>query len=348
VHTPDDKIGWIPFAVYRGIRVIRREIIEIIFSTSPPESGHLVALWISKLTGKPMVVDFRDPWTTHYTKQNLPVLADSLPHISPTRLRIEKWLEEKVLTRARYIIHTGEGRAGLVHEAFPEIPMEKHVVITNGYDEADFKGLPEDSCRSEDHPRFLNLVNIGQIYIDAPFGQFLGGLKKALNDYSRITGDKNPPDIRMTFVVDSLGEWANALSEPIFRDRMKLVGFKPHREAIKMMMEADVLLLFLPQGDKRMRDKIIAGRTFEFMRSGRPILMVGWEGESSRILERSGLGTFVYCEDTDGISRAIVELYLKRMRGELTPKPDWGYIKCFDRLHLTEELGRLFDSVVGK
>ncbi|KPL02135.1 MAG: hypothetical protein AMJ73_09210, partial [candidate division Zixibacteria bacterium SM1_73] len=60
---PDSKIGWVPFALLSGLNLIRKERIDLIFTTSPPPSLHLVGYLLKLLTGKPWVVDFRDPWT---------------------------------------------------------------------------------------------------------------------------------------------------------------------------------------------------------------------------------------------------------------------------------------------
>jgi len=341
VHTPDDKIGWIPFATLQGIRAIRREKIDVIFSTSPPESGHIIARRLSKLTGRPFIADFRDPFTTHYTKQNLPILADSLPYISPGRLRRERKIEKKILGDAGFAVHTGQGRAKLVMEAFPEISSDKHRVITNGYDEADFDSVNSGSCKEKASER-VTFVNIGQIYIDAPFGQLLRGAEQAL------TRETPAPDIGFQFIGDQLADWEDVISQPVFSGRIERLGFRPHKETIRLMTESDVLLLMLPEGDARMRDKIIAGKTFELMRSGRPILMIGWEGESSRMIEESGLGRFVSCENINAISETLTEYYRKKKNGTLAPLPNWEYIQRFERKALTGELARLFDSLIEK
>src|SRR3989304_930746 len=65
---PDEHFSWIPSAVIKGWRLIQKEHIDAIFSSSPPPSGHVVALILKILTRKPWVADFRDPWpySRHY------------------------------------------------------------------------------------------------------------------------------------------------------------------------------------------------------------------------------------------------------------------------------------------
>ena len=59
---PDNKIGWIPFALSKGLKICKNEKIDLIFSTSPPPSLHLIGYFLKKLTGKVWLADFRDEW----------------------------------------------------------------------------------------------------------------------------------------------------------------------------------------------------------------------------------------------------------------------------------------------
>ncbi len=338
INTPDGKVGWIPFAVCKGLWVIWHEKIDVIFSTSPPESSHVIALILSYLTGKKLVVDFRDPWTTHDNRQNVAASAAWAPRVSKSRIRYERWLERRTLHRAGAIIHSGGGRADLVKAAFPMIPLEKHNVITNGYDEADFANRPAE--KDPKQSKRLSLVSVGEIYTDSAIEHFLTAFEKVL---------KNPnggQDISLTFVSESVEQWRQKLSNPPFAESVKVIGFRPHKEAVEWMVGADVLLLLLPKGTQVMQDKVIAGRTFEYMRSGRPILMIGWEGESSRILNASGLLRFIRFDDAEQVEKVILEFQRLKAEGRLDYTPNWEFIRQFDRRLQTGRLAGLMDSLV--
>ncbi|MGB5108080.1 MAG: glycosyltransferase [Candidatus Zixiibacteriota bacterium] len=339
VNTPDAQVGWIPFAVLKGLRVIRREKIDVILSTSPPESSHVIALILSRLTGKPLVVDFRDPWTTHYNRQNIPALEMYTPYVSKSRLRYERWLERKALTRAGAIIHTGDGRADMVKQAFPMISAAKHHVITNGYDETDFAYAAHSDNGAE---RRLNLLSVGHIYVDSAINYFLAAMERVLNSPAA----KN--DVHLTFVSESIDDWRQRLASPPFAGNVEVLGFRPHKETVSRMAQADVLILMLPEGDKVMRDKIIAGRTFEYMRSGRPVMMIGWEGESSRMLEASGLGHFIPFDDTARIEELVLEFLAQKASGGVRAAPNWDYIRQYDRRTQTGRLAGLMNDLAGR
>ena len=59
---PDKATPWLATAVPAGIGVVRRHDIDVIMSTSPPGSTHLVAEAIATATRRPFVADFRDSW----------------------------------------------------------------------------------------------------------------------------------------------------------------------------------------------------------------------------------------------------------------------------------------------
>ena len=62
LFLPDRHIAWLPFALWRGRKIIRSEAIDVIFVTCPPNSAALVGALLKHLTGKPLVLDFRDDW----------------------------------------------------------------------------------------------------------------------------------------------------------------------------------------------------------------------------------------------------------------------------------------------
>ena len=59
---PDGFIVWAPAAVYRGVKLLNAGAAEVIYSTGPPFSNFLIAVLLKKITGKPLIVDFRDAW----------------------------------------------------------------------------------------------------------------------------------------------------------------------------------------------------------------------------------------------------------------------------------------------
>src|SRR5262249_1359541 len=59
---PERWIGWWPWAVAEGRQVIRDDPVDVVYSTSPHATAHLIALELSRRSHIRWVADFRDPW----------------------------------------------------------------------------------------------------------------------------------------------------------------------------------------------------------------------------------------------------------------------------------------------
>jgi hypothetical protein len=101
--VPDMQVTWLPFAIAKGFQIIRSEKVDVIFSTSSPETAHLVAYGLSKLTGKPWVADFRDGWLFEPLKKILRRLN--------WRQRIEQRMEQLVVAQAHAVTTVSKGLA---------------------------------------------------------------------------------------------------------------------------------------------------------------------------------------------------------------------------------------------
>ena len=94
LFIPDARIGWLPFAFFRGLEIIRKEKIDIIFATSPPFTTALIGNLLSTFTGIPWISDYRDPWTQAYFYFKRPLISQW----------IENTWERKCLFHAKKVI----------------------------------------------------------------------------------------------------------------------------------------------------------------------------------------------------------------------------------------------------
>ena len=106
LYRPDAQVGWYPFAVQAGSRLLRDGTFDVIHSSSFPRTAHLVARSLRSRCNLPWVAEIRDWWDE--TAERLPPLveeSDTLVTVSPT------WV------------------AGYERLGHPRVRM-----ITNGYD----------------------------------------------------------------------------------------------------------------------------------------------------------------------------------------------------------------------
>src|SRR5690606_9724861 len=64
---PDARVGWVKPSVSFLLDFLENNKADVLITTGPPHSLHLIGLELKKRTGLPWLADFGDPWTTiHY------------------------------------------------------------------------------------------------------------------------------------------------------------------------------------------------------------------------------------------------------------------------------------------
>ncbi|MCL6466127.1 MAG: glycosyltransferase [candidate division WOR-3 bacterium] len=120
---PDSKVGWLPFAVRTGKKVIARFNPQVIFASAPPWTALMVGEKLSRLSGLPFVADFRDPWPGGFEE----------PPLGQKKRLLR--LRERILQQAKLVLAVNQGTARLVGEMVE--------VLENGFDPEEFNVEPE-------------------------------------------------------------------------------------------------------------------------------------------------------------------------------------------------------------
>ena len=99
---PDRWVSWWLGAVPAGLHLLRKYRPEVIWSTYPIATAHLIGLTLHCLTGVPWVADFRDSMTEeHYPPDSL------------TR-QTYRWIERQAVIRSSRLVFTAHS-VGIVH-----------------------------------------------------------------------------------------------------------------------------------------------------------------------------------------------------------------------------------------
>lgn len=321
----DAALYWALAIVPGCLRLIRREQIDLIFSTSFPYSDHLAGCLLKKLSGLPWVADFRDPWTQNPSARN-----------TGWRRRVDGWLELKVLWTAGRVIGVSDGYTQAMRGLAPERDEQHFVTITNGFDSPDLK-KEVDSRREKPPPGFTRLVHLGKVY-DGTALAFLHGIE-AIGEAAaclsiRFIGGLPQAEQRY---LNSHTLAASILQEPRL----------PHGRVVQARQEADVLLLFvLPQAR---RSGHIPGKLFEYLACGRPVLLIGQPGDASDLIEESGVG---YCVPGDRVDEIAGILSLIASRPQIFREryyhPRTDVIARYERRALAGRLAEVFKELVDE
>jgi glycosyltransferase involved in cell wall biosynthesis len=316
LNWPDGGIGWLPFALASAYRAARRERPDVIFSTSTPQSGHIVALIVSRLTGVPWVADFRDEWA-----------ADAFRADQPRALaRLSAHLERELVRHAsRVVVAADYFRLEGLSEDDP-----RRVVIVNGVDEAD---LPNGAKPQSD--RFV-LAHVGTIYGIRDPSPVLRALAR-LVDRGLIDGER--VEVRL---VGSL--WLERF-EPPSGVRVERTGYVGHRQAVEEMCKATALLLYVPRSSLAP-----SGKLFEYLASGRPILcLTGPDNLASRLVREWNAGVVADPNDEGAIEQALLTLWQRWQENGLPDQPEVRRktLARYSRRKNAEQLAQVLDEAAS-
>jgi glycosyltransferase involved in cell wall biosynthesis len=330
--VPDPQIAWVPGAVARSWSLVRREGVQVLYTSSPPNSCQVAGLLLKRLTGLPWIADFRDPWTQGIRRK-------AAYARTPWRGRLEATLERAVLTRADHVLLTTDKTLEQYLAAYPELPREKFSVITNGFDAADF-ALPRAAETLLDSGRFqLTLTgNVEEMFDAMPFFTALRELRQS--------DEGIRAHLRVNFIGTKRGKYDAFIRENGLAETVRYVGYVPHQTCLRYLAESDALFLCQIPVHESASTKL-SGKLFEYLYMRKPILALTIPGLTSEILERSRLGRSVDPADVAGIQQAVRDLYDAWYRGYGRPEADEAYIATFDRVLQAERLATLADRVLA-
>lgn len=319
---PDERIGWLPFAVISGLKIIKSKKIDLIFVTSPPSTSLLIGYLLNKLTKTPLIIDYRDPWTFN------PFFA----YTSRFRERLENRLEYKVIKNASKGIVISRQMEEVFKNNYLEF-CHKFTTITNGFDEEDFI-----SCKPERFDKFT-IVYSGTFYGKRTPLYFLKALKK-LNEENEEFRENS----QFLFFGDIDKDIERLLLEQGLMDLINSsIGYLPYKENIKYIMGADVLVLIIGAKSKL----TVTGKVFDYIAARRPILALVPDGAASEIIKETGTGVVVPPEDVDAIKSKILEIYEKYKRDKEYPV-DYkeAQVKQYSYSFLTKQVATLLDCLL--
>lgn len=318
LFVPDPRVGWVRPSVRFLKEYLKEHPVDVIVTTGPPHSMHLIGQRLHKDLGIPWIPDFRDPWSRMYYLKHLP-----MTRCTWRRLRA---MEQAVLDDCSTVLAV----TPLVQEEFRAQTSTPVAMITNGYDGGDF----EQAVESDGH---FNIVHTGLFAADGnplTFWKVLGVKAWAEPDF------KEALRLRLVGKVDR--EVYDAIEEAGLKDNVVDLGYKDHLTAVREQLAATMLVLPL-RNDPEYRP-ILPGKLFEYLASRRPVLGIGQEdGAMARVLAETGAGVTAGWDNMDAMRSFVDKAWEQFKAGEVPPVA--GDITRFSRRSLTHELADLLEQV---
>lgn len=315
---PDENVSWALTAIPAAIRLVRRERIDVVLTSSPPSSVHLIGAAVRRATRVAWVADLRDSMVAKEDRrvESRAVLLKEKSHRAVARL---------IARSADAIVAVTPSIAGELEQLGAR---RRPVVIANGCDFDDFTGLeyqPGDRFR---------ITHTGSFFGRRSPRAFLSALASSADDVvARFVGDFRQTD----------RNWARRLD---LGDRLEFYPFLPHRRVLELQRDSEALLLLLPNVGARGRD-VPSGKLFEYLAAGRPILAaVPPDGAAAQLIRDTNSGLVVAPDDEPALAAALDRLVEEwrqhRLESvELTPE----LRRRLSRRTRAEELAALFKSL---
>ncbi|MFZ1321553.1 MAG: glycosyltransferase family 4 protein [Ignavibacteria bacterium] len=267
---PDARKGWIKFAFEAACKIIEKEKIDIVLTTSPPHSAQLVGLKLKKKYGINWIADLRDPWTDIYYYKEFKHL--------PFAERLDKKYERLVLENADKIITVSSDLKRMFLQKSESIDGKKISIIPNGFDEDDFKNL-----KKYDNPKNEFIISYTGTLAESYNPQiFFDALKKVIAENPEV-------NIKLRFIGSPADSLMNKIREMSMSSNLEVIPSVSHEKSIEYLNESTMLLLVIPEvkNDKG----ILTGKLFEYLASGKTIVCIGPEdGEAAEIISECNAG----------------------------------------------------------
>jgi glycosyltransferase involved in cell wall biosynthesis len=328
ILQPDVQVLWRPFAIQEGQRLLRQIPHAAIVATAPPYSTFLVGAALSRWSGLPLVLDYRDEWDLSST-----YMENQRP--DPLSRAIQRRMQHGVVRAARALVATTPGSAQALHRVCQKAHSKADVTwISNGFDPEDFPA--EFGPPPAQGP--YRLIYVGTIWaLTSPV---------PLVEAVRLLAQRQPAtaaNLELVFAGRRLGPEGKALEA--LKDlpcRLMEHPYVDHAEAVSLLRSAHGLCALL--SDLPGAGRVVPAKIFEYMAAMRPILAIGPPGELWELCRQCPAAHCFAPRNLEGIANWLAQEITNHSLGKTLNVQPWNEA-LFNRRQQAGQLAQLLDSL---
>lgn len=321
--VPDARMFWISPSVRYLREFLQENPVDAIVSTGPPNSMHLIAEQLHRVTGIPWIADFRDPWA-HRT------FSAKNSYLLPWVRYRQNQLEKRVLRRANKVVTVSWSLKNEFEERVKRSDIE---VVTNGFDHEDY-----------------------QDYTSVPLDQrfsfyYTGSLSKPQNpeNFWRALHDaiELVPAIKAKLHLKLVGNIDYVVKESLQKFELlpyaEFIDHIPHEQVVNLQKKGQILLVLTSNSTHA--NGIIPGKLYECLAARRPIFALApLSSDIAGIIQRTKGGVSHSYDDLEGMTKSILHLFDAYQTGNL--QINSVSLEPFTRRYLAGKFAALLDEIV--
>lgn len=314
---PDARKYWVRPSVTYLQKYLKKNKVDVVITTGPPHSLHLIGLRLKERINIKWIADFRDPWTEIDHFHQLPLTKKSI--------KKHQTLEENVLKSADAVLVVGNTMKEKYHKFNDNV-----ITITNGFDtELIDSKIELDSTFTLTHIGLMNADRNPQMLWDV-----LAEIVKEDTSFG------NNFELKLIGKVDSTIRVAIATYN--LSKNIQIIDYVSHNEVIAYQKKSQVLLVIVNNVPNA--SGIVTGKVFEYLMAKRPILAIApVNGDLSEIVKETNAGVVVEFDDRDTLKKTILEMYSNWKHGKLFVNSE--NIGQYHRRELTKKVSELINKI---
>ena len=319
---PDHFCGWIPLTITKGIGIIRKCNIDVIYVSCSPFSSSIIGLVLKFLTRKPLIIDFRDP-----------LVIKNVPYLKTPMIRnsINIFIEDLILKYSDIFVVTTEELRKAYLERYP-LKERKIFTVHNGFDISYLIAQKPDKFKK------FSIIYIGQFYFcDNRNDKYTDAFFQSIS-LLKSNGKINADNFQFLYFGDGIERIERIARDLDIEDLVICSERKPYKDILEFLSKSHLQLL-------RIIKPMISTKLYEGIPFDIPFLATIPHGEVEEIISKYSPASYVITESSaskvaDAILDAIGKYRCNQIKGNYIEE----FLSIYSRENLTRKLIRIIDD----